>query len=285
MAASRSCSRDRPGRRHADLLIDWIRDVPRFSVSVMGVVMGTVALSLAFVKQGGIDFTRYQPIVVVKGVREGRGTRSRGQREIDLAKDLTETDGPGGGQYATNPIESSPTSADRQDNPTWPFSYHPCGSGREGTMDRDANLLFGVLALQLDLLDCRRFADACCGWAAQKDQSLGDLLIDRGWISLDDRAEIERLLRASCAGMEATPAPVSTISGADSSARHWPRSRTPASITRSAPSSAPPRGSCRSVRDLARSARSLQPRPHSRAGRIRSDLAGAGPQPGARRGA
>jgi serine/threonine-protein kinase len=61
-------------------------------------------------------------------------------------------------------------------------------------MDSDRNLLFGVLALQLELIDCHQFADACCGWGARKDESLADLLIARGWITPVDRDEIDRLL-------------------------------------------------------------------------------------------
>jgi hypothetical protein len=48
------------------LVIDWFRDVPRFSVSVMGVATGTLALCLAFVHQGGLDFRRYVPIVITR---------------------------------------------------------------------------------------------------------------------------------------------------------------------------------------------------------------------------
>jgi serine/threonine-protein kinase len=61
-------------------------------------------------------------------------------------------------------------------------------------METERNLLFGVLALQLELLDCRQFADVCCGWAARKGESLADLLVARGWLTPIDRAEIERLL-------------------------------------------------------------------------------------------
>jgi hypothetical protein len=44
------------------VLLDWFRDVARFSTSVPGVATGTVALCVAFVQQGGLDFTRYKPI-------------------------------------------------------------------------------------------------------------------------------------------------------------------------------------------------------------------------------
>jgi hypothetical protein len=59
----------------------------------------------------------------------------------------------------------------------------------------DRNLLFGVLALQADLLDPPRFAEACSAWAARKDTPLADLLVQRGWLSAEDRAHVEYLLQ------------------------------------------------------------------------------------------
>jgi WD40 repeat protein/serine/threonine protein kinase len=61
-------------------------------------------------------------------------------------------------------------------------------------MNTDRNLLFGVLALQADLIDAAQFVEACAAWAARKDTSLGDLLVERGWLSAEDRQEVERLL-------------------------------------------------------------------------------------------
>jgi hypothetical protein len=60
--------------------------------------------------------------------------------------------------------------------------------------DTDRNLLFGVLALQLDLLDRDRFVEACGAWAARKDTSLADLLLERGWLTPQDKADVDRLL-------------------------------------------------------------------------------------------
>jgi serine/threonine-protein kinase len=60
--------------------------------------------------------------------------------------------------------------------------------------DTDRNLLFGVLALQADLLDAAQFAEACSAWAGHKGRPLADLLIERGWLSPTDRDDIERLL-------------------------------------------------------------------------------------------
>jgi eukaryotic-like serine/threonine-protein kinase len=61
-------------------------------------------------------------------------------------------------------------------------------------MDTDRNLLFGVLALQMELIDPMQFADACAGWAAQKNRPLAELLVERGWITPTDRQDVERLL-------------------------------------------------------------------------------------------
>jgi serine/threonine-protein kinase len=61
-------------------------------------------------------------------------------------------------------------------------------------MDTDRNLLFGVLALQADLLDNDQFAEACSAWAARKETPLADLLVERGWLTPDARAHIAFLL-------------------------------------------------------------------------------------------
>src|SRR5262245_10216124 len=44
----------------------------------------------------------------------------------------------------------------------------------------DRNLLFGVLALQADLIDVRQFAEACTVWASRKTVPLSGVLIERG---------------------------------------------------------------------------------------------------------
>ena len=55
------------------------------------------------------------------------------------------------------------------------------GPGDLSHMDR--NVLFGILALHLDLLDHARFATAWALWAARKDRSLAELLVERSWLS------------------------------------------------------------------------------------------------------
>ena len=61
-------------------------------------------------------------------------------------------------------------------------------------MDTDRNLLFGVLALQADLLDPERLARACTMWSAQKTTPLADLVVQQGWLTRADRTDIEKLL-------------------------------------------------------------------------------------------
>jgi tRNA A-37 threonylcarbamoyl transferase component Bud32 len=63
--------------------------------------------------------------------------------------------------------------------------------------DTDRNLLFGVLALQADLVDAAQFAEACSAWAARKDQPLAELMVQRGWLTDEDRAHVDYLLRRS----------------------------------------------------------------------------------------
>src|SRR3954467_2174904 len=61
-------------------------------------------------------------------------------------------------------------------------------------MDTDRNLLFGVLALQADLLDNDQFAEACTAWSARKETPLADLLVARGWLTPEAQAHIDFLL-------------------------------------------------------------------------------------------
>jgi eukaryotic-like serine/threonine-protein kinase len=58
----------------------------------------------------------------------------------------------------------------------------------------DQQLLFGVLALQMDFISPTQFAEACTVWASRKDTSLLELLTDRGWLQSQDVHDIERLL-------------------------------------------------------------------------------------------
>jgi PAS domain S-box-containing protein len=61
-------------------------------------------------------------------------------------------------------------------------------------MDTDRNLLFGVIALQADMIDPAQFIEACLLWTGRKQQALADLLVERGWISGADRGHVDYLL-------------------------------------------------------------------------------------------
>src|SRR5688500_1763917 len=58
----------------------------------------------------------------------------------------------------------------------------------------DRNLLFGVLARQLELIDDRQFTGVCGEWATSKDVPRSEILAERGWITPEDRRQIESLL-------------------------------------------------------------------------------------------
>jgi eukaryotic-like serine/threonine-protein kinase len=60
--------------------------------------------------------------------------------------------------------------------------------------DADRNLLFGALAMQLELIDAHQFGDGCAVWALHRDRPLGEVLVERGWLTRDDHAEVERLV-------------------------------------------------------------------------------------------
>ena len=51
------------------------------------------------------------------------------------------------------------------------------------TSDTDRNLLFGVLAMQLDLIDARQFADACSAWSLRKQTALAEVLAEHGLVA------------------------------------------------------------------------------------------------------
>ncbi len=61
-------------------------------------------------------------------------------------------------------------------------------------METDLNLLFGILALQADLIDAGQFVEACTLWATRKSTPLAQLLVERGWILAADRAHVDYLL-------------------------------------------------------------------------------------------
>src|SRR5207245_1566271 len=55
-------------------------------------------------------------------------------------------------------------------------------------------LLFGTLALQLDLIDARQLVDACDSWTVARQIPLADWIAQRGRMTIDGRQEVERVL-------------------------------------------------------------------------------------------
>jgi serine/threonine-protein kinase len=62
-------------------------------------------------------------------------------------------------------------------------------------MDTNQNLLFGVLAVQVDLIDATQFVEVWADWIAHKKVPLAQMLLDRGLLTPADQAEVERLLQ------------------------------------------------------------------------------------------
>src|SRR5207249_3916758 len=58
----------------------------------------------------------------------------------------------------------------------------------------DRNLLFGILALQAGMIDPVRLAEAALAWKACPSVPLGDLLVERGWLSPDQKAAVDFLI-------------------------------------------------------------------------------------------
>jgi hypothetical protein len=63
----------------------------------------------------------------------------------------------------------------------------------------DQNLLYGLLALQAELITRDQFVQACHEWAEGKEISFPRLLVQRGWLKPEDRREVERLVERKLA--------------------------------------------------------------------------------------
>ncbi len=65
--------------------------------------------------------------------------------------------------------------------------------------ETERNLLVGVLALQVELVDGRQLADAWSTWSARPTATLADVFVERGAITFEERRELERLLKRKLA--------------------------------------------------------------------------------------
>jgi len=68
-----------------------------------------------------------------------------------------------------------------------------------GVSAADQNLLYGLLALQADLITRDQFVEACQEWAEGGEISFPRLLVQRGWLKPEDRREVERLVERKIA--------------------------------------------------------------------------------------
>ena len=59
----------------------------------------------------------------------------------------------------------------------------------------DRNLLFGLIAMQSDLIEMRQFVDACTLWGSRKENSLAEILEEQGWLLPEDRQHVDYLLK------------------------------------------------------------------------------------------
>jgi serine/threonine protein kinase len=63
------------------------------------------------------------------------------------------------------------------------------------TAPSDQNLLFGILALQVNFLTRDGLIQGMNAWVLQKHRPLGDILVEQGALSADNRALLEPLVR------------------------------------------------------------------------------------------
>jgi serine/threonine protein kinase len=61
-------------------------------------------------------------------------------------------------------------------------------------VDNDRNLLFGTIALNLNLLDNTQFARACAEWCRHKNKTMADVLERHGLLTSEDRGIVELVL-------------------------------------------------------------------------------------------
>jgi serine/threonine protein kinase len=66
----------------------------------------------------------------------------------------------------------------------------------------DRDWLFGVLALESDAISRAQFIEGCSQWAADKRTSLAAFFEERGWLSKERRAALERMVECRVTGQE-----------------------------------------------------------------------------------
>ena len=58
----------------------------------------------------------------------------------------------------------------------------------------DRNLLWGIIALQMDFIDRDSLVEGMQAWALEKSSSLGEILVKRGRLNSDERELLDALV-------------------------------------------------------------------------------------------
>ena len=59
-------------------------------------------------------------------------------------------------------------------------------------MDTERSLLFGVVALQSGAIEADRLAETCADWVSEPTLPLGDMFVDRGLLTVEQKTEVDR---------------------------------------------------------------------------------------------
>src|SRR4051794_41745330 len=72
-------------------------------------------------------------------------------------------------------------------------------------MDTERSLLFGVVAFQNGAVAADCLAETCADWVSEPSQTLADLLVDRGWMTDEQRTEVEKAVAQELEGHGGDP--------------------------------------------------------------------------------
>src|SRR5689334_13138311 len=75
-----------------------------------------------------------------------------------------------------------------------PCTAHEAPAMSTPTPTADRNLIFGLLALQMDFVTREQLIDAMTAWMLEKQTPLGEILCRRGVLAEDDRDDLARLV-------------------------------------------------------------------------------------------
>ncbi len=83
--------------------------------------------------------------------------------------------------------------------------FREADAKRPVTSDAEKNLLFAFLAFEADLLDLQQLLAVCRAWTANKSEWLAEGILQRGWVSADDREFLDKQVERKLAKHEHDP--------------------------------------------------------------------------------